>query len=169
MCADSCAGEESAAVLRYRRGMARMLRRDLPDGEFHLTASGAGGVHVFTDDLDRLEFLHGLGIVVDRFSWRLGAYCLMGTHYHLLVESATGDLSAMRWLNGVYARGFNKRHGRRGHLFGARFDSRAIRDERHRNAVVAYILDNPVRANLCRRPEDWQWSYLAADVAGAAA
>jgi REP element-mobilizing transposase RayT len=125
---------------------------------------------VFTDDLDRLEFLHALGIVVDRFGWRLVAYCLMGTHYHLLVESKTGDLPvAMCWLNGVYARGFNKRHGRRGHLFGARYDSRAIRDGRHRAAVIAYILDNPVQAKLCPRAEDWQWSYAAADVAGVAA
>jgi REP element-mobilizing transposase RayT len=143
--------------------MARMRRSDLPDGKFHLTCVGAGGVHVFTDDLDRLEFLHALGIVADRFRWRLGAYCLMGTHYHLLVEAPTDRLSpAMRWLNSVYARGFNKRHERRGHLFGSRYESRVIRDERHRDAAVAYILDNPVRANLCPRAEDWPWSYVGA-------
>jgi REP-associated tyrosine transposase len=163
MCADCRAAAESADALRYRRGMARMKRGDLPDGEFHLTAAGAGGVHVFTDDLDRLEFLHALGIVLDRFSLPLVAYCLMGTHYHLLVEATTERLSpAMRWLNGVYATGFNKRHGRRGHLFGSRYEARAIRDERHRDAAIAYILENPVRANLCPRAEDWPWSYVAA-------
>jgi hypothetical protein len=59
-----------------------MRRSDLPDGHFHLTAAGAGGTHIYVDDLDRLEFLHALGIATTRFGWRLVAYCLMGTHYH---------------------------------------------------------------------------------------
>jgi len=53
--------------------MARMRRSDLPDGEFHLTAAGAGGIHIFVDDLDRLEFLHALGIAIARFGWGLVA------------------------------------------------------------------------------------------------
>lgn len=142
--------------------MARMRRSDLPDGEFHLTAAGAGGADIFVQDLDRLEFLHALGIVIDRFGWRLVAYCLMGTHYHLMVETPSACLSpGMRWLNGVYATGFNKRYGRRGHLFGARYDARAILDEMHHSAAVRYVLENPVRANLCPRAEDWAWSYYA--------
>jgi putative transposase len=82
-----------------------MRRSDLPDGHFHLTAAGAGGTHIYVDDLDRLEFLHALGIATTRFGWRLAAYCLMGTHYHLLVETEANHLApAMQWLNGVYAR-----------------------------------------------------------------
>jgi REP-associated tyrosine transposase len=143
--------------------MARMKRSELPDGHFHLTAAGAGGTHVFVDDLDRLEFLHALGIAIARFEWRLVAYCLMGTHYHLLVETPAVTLApCMQWLNGVYARGFNKPHERRGHLFGARYDSRAIRDETHRLAALRYILDNPVRASLCPQADDWPWSFAAA-------
>jgi putative transposase len=142
--------------------MGRIRRRDLPDGHFHLTAFGAGGIHIFPTDLDRLEFLHALGIVSTRYRWRLVAYCLMGTHYHLLVETRCADLvPGMQWLNGVYARGFNKRHERRGHLFGARYDSRVIRDEKHRVAAIDYVLHNPVRAELCPRADDWPWSYAA--------
>jgi REP element-mobilizing transposase RayT len=140
-----------------------MRRSDLPDGHFHLTAAGAGGTHIYVDDLDRLEFLHALGIATTRFGWRLVAYCLMGTHYHLLVETeATRLAPAMQWLNGVYARGFNKRHERRGHLFGARYDARAIRDETHRMATLRYIADNPVRASLCPQAADWPWSFAVA-------
>ena len=140
-----------------------MRRTDLPDGHFHLTAIGAGGVHIFDDDLDRLEFLHVLGIVSDRFEWRLVAYCLMGTRYHLLVDTKAAFLApGMRWLNGVYAQGFNKRHRRRGHLFGARYDARAIRDETHRTAAIGYILQNPVRASMCPQADAWPWSFAAA-------
>ena len=59
--------------------MARPRRSTFPDGYFHLTAVGAGGTHIFLADLDRIEFLHALGIVVDRFNWRMLVYCLMGT------------------------------------------------------------------------------------------
>jgi REP element-mobilizing transposase RayT len=150
--------------------MARMSRSGLPDGHFHLTASGAGGIRIFRADVDRLEFLPALGIVVDRRDWRLLVYCLMGTHYHLVVDAKAERLpTAMRWLNSVYAQGFNKRYERRGHLFGARYDARVIRDETHLRAATRYILDNPVQAKLCPRAEDWQWSYVAADLAGVAA
>jgi putative transposase len=146
--------------------MPRLSRSALPDGHFHLTAGGATGSHVFIGDLDRLEFLHALGIVLDRFDWHLLVYCLMGTHYHLIIEAAASRLpTGMRWLNGVYAQGFNKRHERRGHLFGARYDARVIRDETHLRVATRYVLDNPVRAGLCVRAEDWPWSYAAADVA----
>ena len=139
-----------------------MLRSDLPDGHFHLTACGAGGTHVFVADLDRVEFLHALDITMARFGWQLLAYCLMGTHYHLVVETKAATLPpGMRWLNGVYARGFNKRHERRGHLFGARYDAWIIRDETHFHATTRYVLENPVRAGLCATPEEWPWSYAA--------
>jgi putative transposase len=150
--------------------MARISRSGLPDGHFHLTASGAGGIHIFRADVDRLEFLHALGIVVDRYDWRLLVYCLMGTHYHLVVDARADRLpTAMRWLNSVYAQGFNKRYERRGHLFGARYDARVIRDETHLRAATRYVLDNPVRAGLCPQAADWTWSYSAAEVGGPAA
>ena len=69
----------------------------------------------------------------------------------------------MRRLNGSYARRFNKRRGRRGHLFDERFSSYALRDERHLAAAVEYVLQNPVRAGLCAEPREWQWSAAAAD------
>jgi REP element-mobilizing transposase RayT len=48
-----------------------------------------------------------------RCNWICHAYCLMDNHYHLLIETPEGNLSAgMRQLNGVYTQLFNKLHGR---------------------------------------------------------
>src|SRR5262245_13092615 len=117
--------------------MGRMLRSELPDGRFHITARGAGGAHIFLTDLDRVEFLRGLDITMLRYSWTLLAYCLMGTHYHLVLDVEGKTLpEAMRWLNGVYARRFNRRHERRGHLLGGRYDTWFIRDELHYTATI---------------------------------
>src|SRR5437870_6905448 len=102
--------------------MARLRRSQLEDGFFHVTARGVDEMHIFRDDLDRIDFLHLIADASKRFKWRRDAYCLLGTHYHLLVESKRKDLSeGMQHLNSRYAQRFNKRHRRRGHVFEARF------------------------------------------------
>jgi putative transposase len=139
--------------------MPRVPRSALPDGYFHVTSRGNRGGHIFLDDLDRLDFLDLLRTTSELCEWRAHAHCLMGTHYHLILE-ATRELlsSGMRRLNGIYALRFNRRHGLKGHLFETRFSSYVLRDDRHLAAAVQYAVDNPVRAGLCERPADWQWS-----------
>ena len=67
---------------------------------------------LFETDLDRLDFLKLLRFTIVAFDWHCRAYCLMGTHYHLVLETTREQLSnGMRKLNGDYARRFNKPHG----------------------------------------------------------
>ena len=139
--------------------MPRLPRSHLTDGYFHATARAVFGAALFEDDVDRLDFLQLLGRTTSILNWRCHAHCLMGTHYHLVLEATQQRLSdGMRRLNGDYARRFNKRHGRRGHLFDERFASYVIRDEQHLQAAITYVLQNPVRAGLCDHADDWQWS-----------
>jgi REP element-mobilizing transposase RayT len=59
-----------------------------------------------------------LAQIVQRHHWLCHAYCLMDTHYHLLIETPEGNLSqGARQLNGVYTQQSNRRHGRVGHVF----------------------------------------------------
>src|SRR5262249_54104029 len=112
--------------------MARILRSSLPDGTFHVASPGIEDAPLFRDDVDRLGFLHLLAIAAREFGWSVRAYCLMDTHYHLVVETTTASLSSgMRRLNGRYAQLFNERHRRRGHVFEGRFRSWVVRDEKH--------------------------------------
>ena len=139
--------------------MPRIPRNQLEDGFFHVTSRGAGGAHIFIADLDRLDFLHLLDATATGSRWRRHAHCLLGTHYHLVIEATRAALSAgMQRLNGVYALRFNRRHGRKGHLFGERFSSYVIRDEAHLAAAVEYVLQNPVKAGLCGDARDWPWA-----------
>ncbi|HEU0304254.1 MAG TPA: transposase [Gaiellaceae bacterium] len=137
--------------------MARILRRDLPaEGIYHVTACGVDGRPIFVHDLDRLDFLELFDRATGRASWTCHAWCLMDTHYHLVLETTTAKLSrAMHGLNTAYAQRFNRRHRRRGHLFESRFSAWVIRDERHLEAACQYVLDNPARAGM-RMP--WPWS-----------
>jgi putative transposase len=120
---------------------------------YHLTAHGVDGQLLFLDDLDRQDFLIRLRRVVRLHLWTLHAFCLMDTHFHLLVgDGRIAD--GMRLLNGGYSRAFNARHGRRGALFEARYRDRQIRDEQHLLEAIRYIEENPIAAGLA---EEWPW------------
>lgn len=139
--------------------MARGLRTELPDGTYHVTARGVDGTDIVRDDDDRRAFLNLLAETLRQYRWDMLAFCLMNTHYHLVLHATRADLSAgLHRLNGVHAQRFNIRHTRKGHLFGDRFASWVVETEEHRRAACRYVLLNPVRAGLCERSEDWRWS-----------
>ena len=91
------------------------------------------------------------------------AYCLMGNHYHLLIETPRPNLAlGMRQLNGVYAQHFNRRYRRVGHLFQGRYKAVLVERDSHLLELCRYIVLNPVRAHLCSHPARWPWSSYQA-------
>jgi REP element-mobilizing transposase RayT len=139
---------------------------------FHVTARGVAGGALFLDETDRVVFLVELTRTAGAFLWTCHVYCLMTTHYHLLLETSRDALSrGMQRLNGLYAQRFNARHGRRGHVFEQRFQAYAVEGDDHFEASAAYILENPVKAGLCESAKEWPWSggplYLGAERDGA--
>ena len=148
--------------------MARPPRIAFPGALYHLTARGVDGVAIYRDHADRRQFLTLLDLVVQGTGWLVYAYCLMGNHYHLLLETPEPNVSeGMQYLNGVYGQRFNRRHDRTGHLLGGRFHSTLVEKQSHLLEATRYVVLNPVRANLCNHPGDWPWSSYAA-TAGAA-
>lgn len=143
--------------------MSRPLRIAYPGAFYHLTSRGNAQATIFLDDADREIMLRVLASVVERFGWRIHAYCLMGNHYHLLAETPQPNLSrGMRWLNGVYTQRFNRRHERVGHVLQGRFNAILVERERYLLELARYIVLNPVRAGLAGAPGAWRWSsYLA--------
>ncbi len=143
--------------------MARPLRVEFPGGIYHVTARGNGRQPIFEDDADRGRFLTVLASVVGRYHILCHAYCLMGNHYHLLLETPEGNLShAMRQLNGVYSQGFGRRHGRPGHVLEGRFNAQVVDREGYLREVCRYVVLNPVRAGLVAHARLWPWSSYCA-------
>lgn len=138
---------------------ARPLRIDFPGAIHHVTARGNRRALVFRDDLDAERFLSGLERVVRRHGWICHAYCLMPNHYHLLVEMTGPALSrGVARLNGRYAQQFNARHGQVGHVFQGRFHGVLVDRESYLLELARYVVLNPIRAGLCRWPDEWRWS-----------
>jgi putative transposase len=145
--------------------MARPLRVEFEGALYHVAARGDGHDLLFREDDDRASFLHALGRTVGRYGCVCHAYSLLGTHYHLVLETPRGNLShAMQYLNGSYAQTFHRLHGTRGHVFGGRYVARVIERARHLLATCRYVDLNPVLAGLCVCPEDWRWSSFRATV-----
>jgi putative transposase len=92
----------------------------------------------------------------------LYAFCLMGNHYHLLLETPEPNLvQGMRRLNGVYTQAFNRRHKRVGHVLQGRYKSILVDKDSYLRELCRYVVLNPVRAGMVASVEDWHWSsYL---------
>ena len=138
--------------------MTRIPRGAVPAGIYHVNTRGAGPAPIFHDDDDRTMFCTLLVRTIVRMDWVCRAFVFMTTHYHLLIETPAESLQpGMRRLNGYYARAFNLRHGRSGHLFGERYHDVMVESDEHMLRVFRYITLNPVEAGLCGRPSDWYW------------
>ncbi len=143
--------------------MPRRPRAFYAGAPTHITARGVDDQPIFRSDLDRYELLALLRKTTGRIGWQVLAWCLMTTHYHLLVVVPKDPRVswAMQTVNSVYAREFNTRHRRRGHVFGERFADTLVESGGQGKRTVDYILENPVRAGIVETVEDWPWSGLA--------
>ena len=138
--------------------MPRAARREAAGATHHVVAQGNNRQAIVLDDCDRGVLLRGVEEAACRHAWCLHAYCLMTTHLHLVVETRDPNLGrGVGRLLGSYARWFNRRHGREGHLFMTPFFSRLLLTDEHVLAATLYVLVNPVRARLCRHPSEWVW------------
>jgi REP-associated tyrosine transposase len=150
--------------------MARPLRLEYPGAVYHLMARGHERSAIFREDGDRQKFQSLLAAIVTEERWELHGYCLMGNHYHLLLETPEGLLSrGMKALNARYAQWFNWRHARRGHLLEGRFRSVLVQKQTHLLELLRYVVLNPVRAGLVERAGDWEWSSYRATAGKAGA
>jgi len=113
--------------------------------------------------------LERLGDYRKRFRVAVHAYCLMPNHVHILVETNFPPLSRfMQGLQQSYTQYFNRTHRKIGHVFQGRYKAIVCDKDEYLLALVRYIHQNPVRAKMVRRAEDYpysgQRSYLAGQV-----
>jgi REP element-mobilizing transposase RayT len=143
--------------------MARPLRLEFPGAVYHVTARGDRQEPIFEDNDDRVAFLELLAKETRQQGWLLYAFCLMGNHYHLLLETPEPNLvRGMRRLNGVYTQAFNHRHDRAGHVLQGRYKAIVVDKDSYLLELCRYVVLNPVRAQMVSQAGEWPWSsYLA--------
>ena len=139
--------------------MARPLRITFPGAFYHVTSRGNERKAVFKSKRDREKFLDYLESASQRYDALIHAYCLMDNHYHLLLETPSGNLpQIMRHINGAYTTYFNVKRDRAGHLFQGRYKAILVDIDEYAKALSRYIHLNPVRAKVVETPEEYEWS-----------
>jgi len=124
--------------------MARQPRDDAPGVAHHVMIRGIERRAIFVDDTDREDFLVRLARLALELGFLVFAWVLMPNHVHLVVRSAHAHISRlMSRLGTGYARRFNERHERVGHLFENRFRSRRVMDDADLLGLVLYVTRNP--------------------------
>lgn len=138
--------------------MPRRLRPDHAGAWHHVMNRGIARRTLFESREDVRYFLSRLAHVVHRGSLEVHCWCVMATHFHLLVRSVEGELpAAMQWTQDLYARWFNRRHRRDGPLFRGRYRSKPIESDTHWRAVVRYIDRNAIEARVVGQGADYPY------------
>lgn len=118
---------------------------------------------IFQHQTDADLFIRCLGEMCVRNQTIIHAWCLMGNHYHLLLETPNGNLvDAMKWFQGTFTQRYNAQHKLWGHLFQGRYKSKVVDDSdpSYFRTVGDYIHLNPADAGLVGvgKLSEYPWS-----------
>ncbi|MFH2103562.1 MAG: transposase [Chloroflexota bacterium] len=158
--------------------MPRRQTPFFPGQYYHLYNRGNNRQAIAFEAANYLYFLRGVKKYL-RPAAEIVAYCLMPTHYHILVRVKTqtsevqtsevlktSEVSrqvsrAMQKFLISYTKAINKRFERVGALFQGQFQAKPIQNYGHLLNLCVYIHANPVKDGLVDAPEDWIYSnYL---------
>ena len=133
---------------------------------YHVYNRASGERPLFRDNRDRLYFLALLqkhlagadqedGDITRVYDLEIVAYCLMGTHFHLLLfqENDPAAISGfMRSVSTSYSMYYNKKYKSKGHVFQSSYRASPVTNESYLEHITRYIHLNP------RYFETWKWS-----------
>lgn len=145
--------------------MPKFIRKNLEGIEYvHVTTHGIAEEYIYEKTEEKKEVRKLILENQEKFNINVIAYCIMNNHMHLLIRfKETKDLSSyMHKINTSYAIYYNKRHNRQGYVHKGRFYSQIIKNEKHLRNAIIYIHNNPVKAKICNKANEYEFSsYLS--------
>ncbi len=148
--------------------MPRTARSLISNSAYHIVTRGNQRQKVFFENEDNERFIRTVMRYKKKFETKIYAYCLMPNHIHLLADPLEKMLlnKFMHGINMSYAKYFNHKYKKCGHLWQDRFKSFIVTKDSYILNCVNYIEYNPVRAKMVEKPEDYKWSSYRARVLG---
>jgi REP element-mobilizing transposase RayT len=142
--------------------MPRTRRVKSETGIYHVILRGINKQIIFEDDEDHEMFLKTLKQYKSQSQYKLLAYCLMGNHVHLLLKTEKEELGQIfRRIGASYVYWYNHKYNRTGHLFQDRYKSEVVETDAYLFAVLRYIHQNPIKAGIVNKLEEYTWSSYA--------
>ncbi len=148
--------------------MPRVARIVVTDYPHHIVQRGNNKEKVFFDKKDYKKYLSLLEKYSTEKKALILAYCLMANHVHLLLKPLE-EKTLHKMMQGItlcYTQYFNRKNNRTGRLWECRYHSTIIDEDKYLWAVSRYIENNPVRAGMVRKPEDYSYSSAKAHILG---
>jgi putative transposase len=144
--------------------MPRSTRTDIADGVYHVINRANAKVQIFRKPKDYYAFETLLEEGKDMVDMRILAYCVMPNHWHLVLQPKyDGDMAQyMKWITATHTQrwhGFNNTVGF-GHLYQGRYKSFPVQTDKYFLNLCRYVEQNPFRARLVRKPDEWRWSSV---------
>lgn len=139
--------------------MPRKSRIKSKSNVYHVMLRGINRQQIFEEDSDYMQFIEILRIVKDISNFKLHAYCLMGNHVHLLIQTQDESIELiMKRLEVRFVHWYNKKYKRTGSLFDGRYKTENVETDKYFLTALRYILQNPVKAGICNNIYEYPWS-----------
>ncbi|MCP4149554.1 MAG: hypothetical protein GY757_17545 [bacterium] len=127
----------------------------------HLMNVGINGEPIFQKAADKAYFIQQLKHISKRSKIRILAYCLLDTHYHMVLQNSSGKLSDfVKKLNSDYGNYYRQKYGGKGAVFRGRYKSTVLQKGTYLNMSLFYLYLNPVRTGIALHPFAYQWSGI---------
>ncbi len=139
--------------------MPRTARGKSMSGIYHIMLRGIYKQIIFEDDEDMRKFIEVMSKYKHISNFELYGYCLMDNHIHLLIKESAEPISMIiKRLSSSFVYWYNRKYERCGHLFQERYKSEAVENETYFLTVLRYIHQNPIKAGLSQKAEEYKWS-----------
>lgn len=140
--------------------MPRCPRSYLNTSFFHIMTQGINKTSIFDNSQDIEYYINKMNALAKEQEVELLSYCIMNNHSHILIKAnKIENLSKyMQRLNTAYGRYYNKKYNKVGFVFRDRYKSEGIFSERQLYNCIRYIANNPVKAGIVKRPEEYKYS-----------
>ena len=151
------------AVFYFLKGgiiLPRLARKDLNTPFLHVMVQGINKEYIFNEEKYIKKYLEIINKVKENYDFTIMAYCIMNNHAHFLVyvEDIQSFGKFMQKVNLMYSKAYNKSQDRVGVLFRNRYQIEPIYDEKYLINCIKYIHENPVKANMVSKCEDYKYS-----------
>jgi putative transposase len=140
----------------------RQNRKLKPGAKYHVTARANRKEMILHCDAMKALFLTTVKRAKKKFRFQVHNFCIMGNHIHLIIRPERGESLSriMQWILSVFAMAWNRKHHTSGHVWGERFFSKIINNLREYLKTFVYVTENPARAQIIGRIDEWEFGGL---------